>query len=124
MLGDVFVVFWIHFLLLAEYWYNSSFHSSIGMTPFEALYSRPPPSLLVYVPGTSKIQALNKIVTQKIEILKLLKYNLNRARNRMVQQANLKRSNKSFTEGQWVYHKLQPYRQISMKSRASHKLSK
>jgi transposase InsO family protein len=29
---------WPWFLPLAEFWYNSLFHSAIGMTPFEALY--------------------------------------------------------------------------------------
>lgn len=28
---------WVHFLHLAEYWYNSSFQSAIKMPPFEAL---------------------------------------------------------------------------------------
>ncbi|KAL0430576.1 UNVERIFIED_CONTAM: Retrovirus-related Pol polyprotein from transposon [Sesamum radiatum] len=26
---------WTHFLHLAEYWYNTSFHTSLGMTPFQ-----------------------------------------------------------------------------------------
>lgn len=30
------------FLPLVEYWYNSTFHSAIGMSPFQALYGRPP----------------------------------------------------------------------------------
>jgi hypothetical protein len=29
-------------LLTAEFWYNSCFHSSLGKTPFEALYGRAP----------------------------------------------------------------------------------
>jgi hypothetical protein len=29
---------WYKFLHLAEYWHNSSYHSAIQMTPFEALY--------------------------------------------------------------------------------------
>ncbi|KZV42637.1 hypothetical protein F511_17561 [Dorcoceras hygrometricum] len=31
---------WDLFFHLAEYWYNTTFHSSAGMTPFEAVYGR------------------------------------------------------------------------------------
>ena len=31
---------WVECLPLIEFTYNNSFHSSIGMTPFEALYGR------------------------------------------------------------------------------------
>jgi len=33
-------VSWVECLLLIEFTYNNSFHSSIGMAPFEALYGR------------------------------------------------------------------------------------
>lgn len=32
-------------LHLAQYWYNTTFHTSVAMTPFEELYGRDPPSL-------------------------------------------------------------------------------
>lgn len=34
---------WSSFLPWAEFWYNTSFHKSIGMCPFLALYGRHPP---------------------------------------------------------------------------------
>ena len=33
---------WSQWLSLAEYWYNSSFHSALGRTPFEVLYGHEP----------------------------------------------------------------------------------
>ncbi|XP_042952257.1 uncharacterized protein LOC122289342 [Carya illinoinensis] len=44
---------WEAFLSWAKFSYNTSFHSSIQMTPFEALYGRPPPVLNAYIPGST-----------------------------------------------------------------------
>ncbi|PNY00428.1 hypothetical protein L195_g023708, partial [Trifolium pratense] len=115
---------WLRFLALAEFWYNTSFHTAIGMTPFEALYGRKPPTLVHYTPGTSKIESLDELLTQKTLVLKVLKENLVKARNRMIIQANQHRQDRNFEVGQWVYLKLQPYRQHSVHHRESHKLAK
>lgn len=37
---------WVKWLSWAEYWYNTTHHSSIKTTPFEALYGREPPVLI------------------------------------------------------------------------------
>jgi hypothetical protein len=34
---------WLYWLPLAEWWYNSNYHTSLKCTPFEALYGYPPP---------------------------------------------------------------------------------
>ena len=33
---------WFKWLPLAEYWYNTSFHSALQLSPFEVLYGHPP----------------------------------------------------------------------------------
>jgi len=33
---------WASWLILVEFWFNSSFHISLKLTPFEALYGFPP----------------------------------------------------------------------------------
>lgn len=43
---------WLDWLPLAEYWYNTTFHSALGKTPFEVLYGQSPRHL-----GISDISA-------------------------------------------------------------------
>ena len=50
------------------------------------------------------------------QVLQLLKDNLNLAQNRMKQQADQHRSERSFNVGDWVFLRLQPYKQMSLKN--------
>ena len=34
---------WSKWLPLAEFWYNTTFHSATQLTPYEVLYNQPPP---------------------------------------------------------------------------------
>ena len=56
---------WTKFLPLAEFWYNTSVHSAIGMSPFEALYGRPPPTITNYILGNSEVGSLDKLLVQR-----------------------------------------------------------
>lgn len=61
---------WLH---LAKYWFNSNYHTSAKMTPFEALYGYPPSKLLDYVPGVTKVGAVDSFLRTRLELLPLLK---------------------------------------------------
>ncbi|KAL5544073.1 hypothetical protein UlMin_007857 [Ulmus minor] len=93
------------------------------MTPFEAVYGIPPPRLLAYVPGTSRVQAVDEYLCDRDAILRDLRHNLLQAQNRMKCQADQHRRDVSFTVGDYVYLKLQPYRQTSVAFRGSMKLA-
>lgn len=57
------------------------------------------------------------------EALKQLRYHLARAQDRMIQYANKKRKKSNIEEGDWVFLKIRPHRQVSMPTRLHPKLS-
>ena len=56
---------WVDWLPLAEFWFNTNFHSSLKLTPFEVLYGYPPPKLVNYVPGTTRVAAVDSILQDR-----------------------------------------------------------
>ena len=114
---------WSGWLSLAEWWYNSNYHSSLHVTPFEALYGYKPPIHLPYFPGLSLVNEVDLQLQAREEMLQLLKHHLARAQARMKAQADRHRVDKQFAVGDWVYLKLQPYRQNSLADRQYRKLS-
>ena len=57
------------------------------------------------------------------EVIHTMKKHLEQSRNRMKQQANLKRTDREFEVGDWVFVRLQPYKQSSLKNSKNHKLA-
>lgn len=49
---------WSQFLSLAEWCYNTAVHSATGITPFEATYDKPSPSLATYFKGRPLLRQL------------------------------------------------------------------
>nr|KYP63749.1 Retrotransposable element Tf2 [Cajanus cajan] len=90
---------WYQYLHLAEYWYNTSFHSSIGTTPFHALYGHPPPSPIDVIPQASTPTSVQLILQNHRAVLAQVKAQLSRTRQRMKTYADLKRLNHTFVVG-------------------------
>ncbi|KAA3483409.1 peroxidase 64 [Gossypium australe] len=79
---------WEKFLAWTEYWYNTAFQTSTGMTLFQALYGREPPTILTYLEGSSSNGQLAQERLERDKLLKLLKHNLTKAQTRMKLQAD------------------------------------
>jgi hypothetical protein len=106
---------WFKWLPLEERWYNTSFHTATKMTPFMALYGYHPPSITSYLKEKSKVQAVEDHIEHQQQVLQILKDNLTMAQNRMNQQADQHCSEISFEVGDWVFLRLKPYKQMSLK---------
>ena len=110
---------WTHYLALAKWWYNTNFHVSAHKTPFEILYGYPTPIHLPYIPEDSRNATVDHMLRTREEGIKVLRFHLRRAQNRMKQNADRKRSDREFAIRDYVLVKLQPYRQNSLKTETS-----
>lgn len=113
---------WIQWLALAEFWYNVSFHSTLGTSPFHVLYGHEPRHWGVTATDNCSVPDLQSWLTERNQMTVLLRQHLNRAQQRMKAQADKNRTERSFEVGDMVFLKLQPYIQSSIAPRANHKL--
>ena len=49
---------WLQWIHLMEWWYNTMYHTSTKMTPFQALYSYEPPRWKEIFQGSTKVPAV------------------------------------------------------------------
>jgi hypothetical protein len=114
---------WAQWLPLDEWWYNTLYHTTTHMTPFEVVYGQNPPSVLSYFLGVSKVQVVDQMLTVREVILHTLKEKLVMSQNRMKQQVDQGFSECQFAEGDQVFLQLQPYKQNSLKADHCQKLA-
>lgn len=99
---------WEEHLPLIEFAYNNSYHSSIGMAPYEALYGRPCRSPTCWTEVGEK-QLLGpemiQICTDKIA---RIRERLRTAQSRQKSYADRRRRPLEFKEGDYVYLKVSP----------------
>lgn len=69
----------VHWLRWAEFWYNTTFQGAIKLTPFQAVYGKPPPTILQHLPGETRVEEVSHALLDRDEIIRQLKYNLHKA---------------------------------------------
>ena len=106
-----------------EWWYNTNYPTAIHTTPYQAVYGQPALVHLPYILGDSIVEVVDRSLQTREAAIKLLRFHLLRAQNRMKQQEDKGRSDRNFQVGDLVYVKLQPYRQKTIANRACLKLS-
>ena len=51
---------WVLWVPLVEWWYNSNWDSSTGVTPFEAVYGQTPTIHIPYLAGDNRVKAVDR----------------------------------------------------------------
>jgi len=99
---------WDHSLQLVEFAYNNSYHSSIGMAPYEALYRRHYRTLLCWEEvGERKLSKIELINLTK-EIVNIMRKRLKVAQDGQKSYADTRRRSLEFVVGDHVFLKVSP----------------
>jgi transposase InsO family protein len=74
---------WSKWLALAEYWYNTSPHSALGMSPFQVLYGHEPRQLGLSATDVVPVLEVQQWMDERQLMIDLLKQHLSRAQHRI-----------------------------------------
>jgi len=107
----------------AQYWYNCEFHHSMGMPSYQAVYGKPPPSLIRYEYNEDDPPTIQDNLKMRDALLRKLKVKLQQSQNYMKRQVDKTRRDVPLEVEDLALIKLQPYRQRSVMLRMNQKLS-
>ena len=97
---------WEKHLPLVEFSYNNSHHSSIGMSPYEALYGRPCKTPMCWTEVGERRMFGSPIVQETMIKLETIQANMKKAQDRQKKYADQSRREVTFEIGDWVYLKV------------------
>lgn len=114
---------WSQCLPLAEFWYNTTHHTSLGCTPFKAIYGKYPHLGEFAATDPAAHTELQGWLKEREAQSAFLKQHLTRAQHKMKQDADRNRTAREFAVGDTVFLKLQPYTQSTIVNRPYPKLA-
>ncbi|CAA7027622.1 unnamed protein product [Microthlaspi erraticum] len=97
---------WEDYLPLIEFSYNNSYHTSIGMSPYEALYGRPCRTPLCWTEVGERRVFGPQIIDETMEKLQVIRTNMRKAQDRQKKYADQGRREVNFEAGDMVYLKV------------------
>ena len=99
---------WDRHIPLAEFVYNNSFQSSIGMTPYEALYGRKCRTPLCWTELSERKVIGPDLIPETEEKVKMIRERLKVATDRQKSYADMKRKDIRYEIGKKVFLKVSP----------------
>nr|XP_048332741.1 uncharacterized protein LOC125423168 [Ziziphus jujuba var. spinosa] len=103
---------WNGYLPLAEFTYNNSYHLSIEMSPYEALYGRQCQTPLCWN-GTGERKLLgSKIIQVTVDKVNIIRTRLKAAQDRQKSYADVRKKDPEFEVGDRVFLKLSPWKGV------------
>ena len=93
----------------AEYWYNTTYQISIGVTPFQVVYGHLPPPLIYYGESETPNSTLDQQLKERDVTLRALEDHLCVAQEKMKKYADMKQRHVEFQVEDLVFFKIGPY---------------
>ncbi|KAF3662663.1 hypothetical protein FXO38_11049 [Capsicum annuum] len=87
---------WVYYLPLTEWWYNTTYHTTLKCTPYEVLYGQKPLIHLPYLAGESSSDMVDRLLITRETVIRLLKFHILRAQQRIKDLTDKHRSDRSF----------------------------
>ena len=103
---------WDDHLPLIEFAYNNSYHSSIQMAPYEALYGRRCRSPVGWFEVGEAALIGPDSIHDAIEKVQLIRYRLKTAQSRQKSYADVRRKDLEFLIDDWIYLKVSPMKGV------------
>ena len=103
---------WTAHLPLVEFAYNNSYHSSIGLAPYEALYGRPCRTPLDWFEVGERVVTGPELVQQSVEVVQLVRQRLQSAQSRQKSYADQRRRPLEFQVGDQVFVRVSPMKGV------------
>jgi hypothetical protein len=114
---------WKNWLPLAEFLYNTTYHTSLACSPFKVLYGYDPPfAAAPHIPSDAIVDVA-QLLTERAQFTLMLREQLAAAQNRMKLKVDRLRTERQFNVSDMVLLKLQPYTQNTVVSRPCPKLA-
>ena len=103
---------WDKYVPLMEFAYNNTFHSSLGMAPYEALYGRKCRTPVCWDEVGERQLVGPEIVQMTTEKIQLIRDRLKEAQDRQKSYADLKREPIEYNVGDNVFLKISPWKGV------------
>jgi hypothetical protein len=114
---------WSQWLGLCEFWYNTNWHSFLGKSHIEVIYGRQPRYFGVTASSSIPPGDIQNYLNERQLVISSVRHHLLRMQQWMKHQADKNRLEHTFSVGDTVFPKMQPYLQASVVCLPNHKIA-